>query len=62
METKKEVKTVQVDYECPKCETGKLRPTGICLTTYPPMYPHKCTDCDYGETFTDKMYPYIAHE
>ena len=59
METTKEVKTIQVDYECPKCEVGKLRPTGQKLLSNPPQYPHKCTECDFTETFRDKTYPYI---
>lgn len=53
MEVKNEVKTVRVDYLCPKCEKGFLRPTGQVQTAYPPQYPHKCNnpDCDYYETF-----------
>lgn len=64
METRKEVRTIQVDYRCPKCNRGFLRPTGNVLTVYPPRYPHKCNnpECDYGETFSDKAYPYIDYE
>ena len=64
METRIDVKMVKVDFECPKCKNGFLRHTGAVLTTYPPMYPHHCNnpECDYGETFTDKSYPYIDHE
>ena len=62
METRKEVKQVQVDYQCPKCKKGYLRPTGMALTTYPPQFPHKCNNCDYMETFRDKQYPYIDYE
>ena len=61
METRKDVKTVQVDYKCPKCNNGYLRPTGIVYSTYPAQFPHRCNNknCDYGETFTDKQYPYM---
>lgn len=62
METTKEVKTIQVDYDCPKCEVGKLRPTGQKLLSYPLQYPHKCTECDFTETFRGKTYPYIIYE
>ena len=64
METKKEVKTIQVDYECPKCKTGRLRHTGNVLTTYPAQFPHMCNTpgCDYGETFMGKTYPYVIYE
>lgn len=56
-----EVKTVKIDYKCPKCGKGYLRPTGVCYSTNPPMFPHKCNNCDYGETFENKTYPYIDY-
>ena len=60
MEITKEVKVTQVDYKCPKCKRGRLRPTGSALLSRPP-YLHKCnnTVCDYEETFESKIYPYI---
>lgn len=63
MEVRKRVHTVKVDFRCPKCGNGFLRPTGTVLTSNPPQYPHKCNnnDCDYGETF-NKAYPYIDYE
>jgi len=61
MEEIKEVKTVKVDYKCPKCEQGYLRPTGICYPMNPPLYPHKCTHCEHGETFSNKTYPYVDY-
>lgn len=61
MENKKEVKTFILDFECPQCKIGKLRPTGTCFTTNPPMFPHKCNLCEYGETF-NKQYPIIEYE
>ena len=62
METKKDLRTIEVDYECPNCEVGKLRPTGKKLLSNPPQYPHKCTECEYKETFRGKTYPYIVYE
>jgi hypothetical protein len=67
MEETKEVKTIRVDYKCPMCDNGYLRPTGQCFPTNPPQYPHKCNgtrsgcDCYHGETFS-KMYPYIDYK
>jgi hypothetical protein len=64
MEIKKEVKTYLIDYECPVCKKGLLRSNGVCLTSNPPQYPHKCNnkECNYMETFTDKKYPYKIYE
>jgi hypothetical protein len=63
MEIRRKVDTVKVDFKCPKCLKGFLRPTGTVLTSYPPQYPHRCNnaDCDYQQTFSDKTYPYIDH-
>jgi hypothetical protein len=67
MEQRKEVKPIQVDFKCPVCFDGYLRPTGMVLTSNPPKYPHKCNgkscgaDCYYTETFSGKTYPYIDY-
>ena len=62
MEVKKEVKTIKVDYECPKCKNGHLRNDGMVLTSFPAQYPHRCDNrnCDYGETFHVR-YPYMEY-
>ena len=59
----KQVKTVQIDFKCPECEDGYLRPNGQCLTTHPPQYPHICNSmmCSYSQTFRNKIYPYIDY-
>jgi hypothetical protein len=56
------VTTVRVDFKCPKCEEGFLRPNGRVLTSNPLQYPHICNNmnCDYNETF-NKIYPYIDY-
>lgn len=63
-EIRRNVKIVEVDYKCPECTTGYLRPTGTVYTTYPPMIPHRYNNpfCNHGETFTSKQYPYIDYE
>ena len=58
MEEVKEVKIVMVDYKCPICKDGYLRPLDSVLASYPPIYPHQCTDCDYAESIVGKVYPY----
>jgi len=62
-EVKQDVKMVKVDFSCPECESGYLRPSGTVLTTYPPMFPHMCDNpqCNYGQTFNHN-YPIITHE
>jgi len=42
METRRKVKTIEVDYKCPNCDTGFLRPTGQVLTSFPAQYRHCC--------------------
>ena len=61
---KKEVRVFQIDYHCPKCGNGYMRPTGIVCSANPPVRPHKCNnpDCDYSETITGNAYPYIEYE
>ena len=63
MEEKTIVKTFQVDFACPKCINGYLRPTGKTFLTAPLKYEHICNNanCSYTETFT-KTYPYIDYE
>ena len=64
MEERKEVKPINIDFKCPECEKGYLRPTGNVLNSYPPQYSHECNNdnCDYSETFIDKRYPYLIWE
>lgn len=64
MEVRKNVRPIQIDFKCPKCENGYLRPSGTVLTTYPPQVPHHCNneDCDYRGTFMDISYPYLIWE
>lgn len=63
METRKEVKIIEIDYRCPKCEKGYLRNDGFVLTSNPPIYPHRCNNpqCDYHKNFSDIAYPYYEY-
>lgn len=63
MEETKQVHTFEVDFKCPNCDAGYLRPTGTVLCSYPPIYPHKCNNitCDYVENFRVN-YPHIIHK
>lgn len=64
METRKQLITIRVDYKCPECETGYLRPTGKVLMSSPPQYPHRCDNykCNYIKTFRNKKYPHLDYE
>lgn len=60
-EIKKEIKSYSVDYVCDQCEIGNLLPTGLCLTSMPPKFPHICNYCNaYYEL--SKRYPKIIYE
>ena len=62
MEERREVKTFEVDFKCPKCGAGYLRPTGIVCDNNPPTYPHKCTNCNYNKVIKGHKYPYLVYE
>ncbi|MFA5207365.1 MAG: hypothetical protein WC428_01795 [Candidatus Paceibacterota bacterium] len=64
MEEKKEVKPFQIDFKCPKCPIGYLRPTGIAIGGTPLRYPHICNnpECDYKEIMKGKIYPHVIYE
>jgi|APSaa5957512576_1039674.scaffolds.fasta_scaffold298337_2 hypothetical protein len=59
MEVSKEIKTYRIHYYCDKCGEGEMLPTGKCLMTNPPQYPHKCNKCNEARGFPDK-YPALA--
>jgi hypothetical protein len=62
METHTKVESFEIDYRCDECGEGMMRPTGRCMESYPPQYPHSCTVCKATKTFTNKRYPHIVHE
>jgi Zn finger protein HypA/HybF involved in hydrogenase expression len=55
-EIEQEVKTFTVYYLCDECGKGRMEPTGICLTSNPLQWPHKCNKCGSEKTFKVK-YP-----
>ena len=59
METKKKVHQYEIDKKC-ECG-GEMRPTGLCLTMKPPLFPHTCNKCGKTETY-NVTYPYIKYE
>lgn len=63
MEIRRKVSAINVDYKCPKCNNGFLRPTGLVLASNPPLFPHECNnkDCNYKERFHGIKYPYIDY-
>lgn len=60
-EIETEVKTYRIRLMCDECDGGEMKPTGICLTSIPPQYPHKCDKCGHEETVRGKTYPTIEH-
>jgi transcription elongation factor Elf1 len=62
-EIKKEVKTYKTEYVCDECGIGTMEScSGIVLTSNPPRYPHKCTNCGCERHFTGTKYPVIYCE
>jgi ribosomal protein L37AE/L43A len=60
MEKRQEVRTVQVDYECPSCKSGFLKPNGQGFLTNPMQYGHECKVCGFTQTLS-RTYPYIDY-
>lgn len=60
MEERNEVKVYKVKMICENCGNGYMNPTGVCLTSYPAQYPHKCEEC--GAVNYRKIYPYVIYE
>jgi hypothetical protein len=59
-EIKTEVKTYKVDILCSICD-GVMHSTGVTFLTNPQKFEHKCTKCDYKESFIE-LYPTIKYE
>ncbi len=61
-EIARRVDTYKIFYSCPKCKIGELEPTGSQLSSYPPQYPHKCSNkgCNHEEIFRC-TYPKIEY-
>jgi len=55
MEEIKQILTFELDFKCPSCNEGYLRPIGTILAAHLPilMYPHRCNNiaCGYVEDF-----------
>jgi predicted Zn-ribbon and HTH transcriptional regulator len=51
--------TRHIDYRCPKCQTGWMRPTG--LTSPSSKFLHECNQCGYEAAF-DIKYPHAIYE
>jgi hypothetical protein len=58
--TEKKVYSVNIDYGCDKCGEGFMRYTGVMLSSYPPLYQHRCNKCGYGTDYRE-TYPHIEH-
>lgn len=61
METQEFVKLIRIDMKCPNCDLGRMRSSGMVLTSLPPKYEHFCNVCGYKENY-DVSYPYLKGE
>jgi len=60
---KTEVKMYVEEWICDKdgCE-NEMKPTGVCLTSNPPQYLHKCSGRGREETTFNYTYPRLVKE
>ncbi len=58
--TQSPLRPIQVDRVCDKCGEGRMRPTGVALASYPPLFPHKCESCGAIDTFR-QQYPTLRY-
>jgi len=67
METRQQVNTFLVNYECDKCQNGEMEYKEMLLPntwggyTENPKWRHKCDNCDNEEELKTK-YPYTTYE
>jgi hypothetical protein len=69
METRQQVNTFLVNYECDECEDGNLEYSemllpstwGGCISTEQPKWKHKCDIC-LCEKNLETKYPYTSYE
>lgn len=60
MEKRTRMIPVKKEMICDKCG-GIMVPTGMCLMSNPPQYPHVCNGCGFTATY-NKSYPTIEFE
>ena len=56
-EIRQKVELYRVNLTCPICKEGYMFPTGIVLTSIPPLHQHQCNSCGYI-TNLEAKYPY----
>jgi hypothetical protein len=59
-EREAEVKTFVIQYICDTCNTGVMKPQELMLTVHPPLYCHKCDNCEATKNF-DEKYPRVVY-
>jgi len=54
-----EVKLIERQYRCPECKRGFLifQSDEVVVTTWPPLYPHRCNKCRYEVKLQGNTYP-----
>lgn len=48
----REVRTIQTDWICPKCDAGQMISTGEAYMTNPVKYFHVCNVCEYSASLS----------
>ena len=59
-EIKREVKTIEVAYQCDACSQGMMAKTGE-MDPKTGEIEHRCMICDHHQTFKWRAYPRIDH-
>jgi transposase-like protein len=55
------MKHITIKKKCPSCKDGEMQRTGVCYTSYPALYGHKCDKCDKMGSYKN-TYPYSYDE
>lgn len=57
MEVGQEIKIIMVRQRCDKCGEGYMETDGNILCSFPPKFPHVCSNCGFKKIYR-KKYPY----
>jgi Zn finger protein HypA/HybF involved in hydrogenase expression len=49
----REVRVTRRFYRCPKCDGTRLEPIGVSHPVHPPLFQHRCLDCQEVVTLSE---------
>lgn len=55
------LEVVRIEMECQSCGEGRMYWTGVTLTSYPPQFPHVCSNCSARHTYLEH-YPTLKYK